>query len=284
MKKISLLLFIFAAALMTGCNKEKLQAQQQTIDSLANANNMSAAEIQGYVEFVNSMSQSLDYINQAETTLYSNNEGSPKEQREAVKEKLKNLSEVVTKQREQLAKLEADLKSKGMANSKLMVLVESMKKQLEEKDAQIAQLQQEIENNKVDIANLKTNVETLTTANNELTQTVQEQADVITTQTDLMNEAYIRVGSKSDLKAAGLLSGGFLKKSKLNANNIDNSKFQKIDIRNFSEVQINSKSPKVVSQMPVNSYTIEKTANGSVLKVVDPAKFWSLTNYLIIQL
>ena len=37
-----------------------------------------------------------------------------------------------------------------------------------------------------------------------------------------------------------------------------------------------------MTQMPEDSYSIEKKGNTSVLHIIDPDKFWSVSKYLII--
>ena len=59
--------------------------------------------------------------------------------------------------------------------------------------------------------------------------------------------------------------------------------FTKVDIRTFTEVTINSGNPKILTQMPASSYRIEKGKGSSILYILDPTAFWSVSNYLIIQ-
>ena len=59
---------------------------------------------------------------------------------------------------------------------------------------------------------------------------------------------------------------------------------QKIDIRKTKQFTIPSKKYDVLSQMPVSAYTVSDKGDGtSVLTVTDAARFWSVSNYLIIK-
>ena len=53
----------------------------------------------------------------------------------------------------------------------------------------------------------------------------------------------------------------------------------------MNEIPLNSSSPKILTQMPTSSYKIEKKSkNQSTLYILDANAFWSVSNFLIIQL
>lgn len=285
MKKTLFLALALVAMVLASCNEGKIKEQQSTIDSLASVNNMTTEELQNYIDLVNSISQSIDYINAAEGAVQeAGREGTPQERRDMLKEKVSNLAETVQAQRDRIAKLESALKKGNGENSKLMSLINMMKSQLEEKEQMISQMRAELDNKNADIEILTNTVTNITRHNEELTNTVINQQQTMTEQTNQMNEAFVKIGSKKELKALGILEGGFLKKTKLNAANIDKTVFKKVDQRTFSELTIASKSPKVISQIPSDSYTLTQDGDVTVLMVTNPARFWSVTNVLIIQL
>lgn len=268
------------------------EEQQKKLDSLMQACNMSQSELTEYLDLVNSISESLDYIQQAEGEIYkTDGDATPQAKRAAVKEKVKRLSEVVKEQREKLATLEEKVKKGGASMAKLQALVNSLKESIEEKEALIADLNLQIEQKNIDINNLTEHVGKLTTANEELTsekeeltKTVEEKNEAITNQTNKMNEAFIKIATRSELKAAGILeSNGFLSKAKLTATNVRTDNFQQVDMRTFKEVTIPSKGVKVLSQMPASSYSLLENGNTTTLVITDPAAFWSVSKFLVIQ-
>ncbi len=112
---------------------------------------------------------------------------------------------------------------------------------------------------------------------------IAEQEEVLVQQDALLNEGYVKIGSKAELKAAGLLTGGFLKKNKVDMSSIDKSLFQKVDIRHVTEIPIPSKKPKLLSPAPADSYHFETDGGSSTLVITNPTRFWSVSNFLIIQ-
>lgn len=288
--KVCVAAFLMASA-FAACGNQT-EEQQKKLDSLMQANNMSQTELAEYLDLVNSISQSLDYIQQAEGEIYkSDGDATPQAKRAAVKEKVKRLADVVKEQREKLAELEDKVKKGGAGMAKLQALVNSLKESIAEKETLIADLNAQLEQKNIDIANLTENVgrlttanEELTTAKEELTKTVEEKNEAITNQTNKMNEAFVKIASRNELKAAGIIeSNGFLSKAKLTATNLKSENFQKVDIRNYREVVIPSKSVKVLSQMPASSYYLSVEGNTTTLKIVDPAAFWSVSKFLVIQ-
>ena len=74
-----------------------------------------------------------------------------------------------------------------------------------------------------------------------------------------------------------------MRKSKLDISTIDKIRFKTIDIRVTTEISLNSGNPKILTQMPDDSYSIEKKGKTSTLRIINPDKFWSISKYLIIQ-
>lgn len=284
MKKLFFALFAVLLACTACSNKEKEAEYQSRIDSLLTANNMTAAELHAYIELVNSVSESMDYITQAEDEVkISANGENAAAQREAIKEKVKNLANVVNQQRDRIAQLEEKLKADGRSNTQLQNVIKMMKQQLDEKDAMILKLQAELEDKNANIAALTQDLNTANVRNTELSTVVSQQQETITAQTDQMNEAYVKIATKRELKDAGLLKGNFFQKKKVNVNNIDRELFQKIDIRQTKTFSIPAKSAKILSQVPEGSYTLTTEDGVTTLTITDPEKFWSLTSFLIIQ-
>ena len=96
----------------------------------------------------------------------------------------------------------------------------------------------------------------------------------------------MKIGTKKQLKDAGLLKTGFLKKKKVEYSNVDKTKFMKVDIRKFRSIQLKSNNPKILTPMPnTSSFHFDDNTDGNVTLIIDnPTKFWSVSNYLIIQL
>ena len=192
---------------------------------------------------------------------------------------------ILKRQRDRLAALEEKLKGSNANNEKLMKTISALKKQIEEKDQAIVELTEELEKRNFDIKTLKGHVEKLNTQVAELKEETKSQEEALVAQSDMMNEAYVIIGTKKELKAAGLLSGGSLfKKSRLDLSQVNASSFNKIDIRKSKSFSIPAKKATVLTQMPSGSYTITDNGDGtSTLTITDASRFWSVSNYLVVR-
>ena len=142
-----------------------------------------------------------------------------------------------------------------------------------------------MQNKNVNLTQLQKKVTALTEDNTQLSQRVEAQVQALKTQTEIINEGFVKIGTKKTLSDLGIITGGFLKKKKVNPNAIQQGQFMRVDIRYFKEIPLNSGNPKILTQMPTSSYRITQTGkNQSVLSILDPTAFWSVSNYLIVQL
>ena len=98
-----------------------------------------------------------------------------------------------------------------------------------------------------------------------------------------MNTCYYVIASKSQLKEHQILETGFLRKSKLLKGDFDKGFFVIGDKRNLTSLDLKSKKIKIRTSHPEDSYRIIETEKQKTLTIISPEKFWSLTNYLVIQ-
>ena len=237
--------------------------------------------------FVSVLADGLDSIAVHEEVLFYTNKGREGTviDREQLKKNLEMFGNMLSDQKQRIAHLTEALKERGDSVSKLAILVNLLNKQLDEKDKYIKSLRAELEKKNVNIAQLQKRVLTLKESNTNLTARVESQVDALKTQTEVINEGYVKVASKKELTKLGLLSSGFLKKTKVNHDAIQKNMFMRVDIRTFTEITIESSNPKILTQMPSSSYKIEKKGkNQSTLYILDANAFWSVSNFLIIQL
>jgi len=57
----------------------------------------------------------------------------------------------------------------------------------------------------------------------------------------------------------------------------------RIDARNTKSIPLYSTRAKILTIHPKSSYTLEKENGNFILLIVDPAQFWSVSKYLVIE-
>lgn len=237
--------------------------------------------------FIDRVAWSMDSLVRSEGMLLKPApEGTPLSRKEQFAANLKAFEALVKRQHERIDELEKSLEETNLAHAQSMKkIISGMKQQLAEKDREIAVLKEELNSKNFSIERLESLVASLNNNVAELTETTKTQKATIVAQADEMNEAYVLIGTKKELKAAGALSAsGLFSKAKLQASDFDKSKFKKVDIRNYSSVKINGKKVKVLTPSPADSYTITDNGDGtSTLAITNAKAFWGVSNYLVIQ-
>lgn len=285
MKRVFYSLLLSSAVFSIVSCGGKTDKSNPEADSLRNVISANMAEVDEMNLFLDAVNTSMDSVVNMEGTILRTSKESPLSRKEQIRQNLEAYKMMLERQRERIAILEEKLKD-GDANAKKMLqTIQALKKQIKEKDQAIVELTQELEKRKFDIATLKSHVDKLNTNVAQLTEEKAEQEKALEAQSDMLNEAYFIMGSKKELKKAGLMTGGSLfKKSKLDMTKVNASAFKKLDIRNVKTFKIPAKSCAVLTQMPANSYKVSDNGDGtSTLTITDATRFWSVTNYLVIK-
>lgn len=283
MKQIMAAAALLAAA--ASCGGGRADKANPEADSLQAVVNGKTAEMDEMNLFLDAVNVSMDSVVNMEGIILRRNGESPLSRKEQIRRNLAAYKQVLRQQHERIAELERRLDAGDPRAAKMLRTISALKRQLEEKDKAIAQLSQELGRRDFDIQNLKKDITKLNDNVAQLEQTSTKQQQTIDAQAEQMNEAYVLIGSKSELKAAGVLTGGSLfKKSKLDMSQTGNAAFRKIDIRKVHTLQIPGKNPKMLTQAPAGSYTITPNSDGtSTLSITQPEKFWSVSSYLVIR-
>ena len=184
---------------------------------------------------------------------------------------------MLDRKKAEIDSLTADSISDKGAIANLNKVLEFLSAQLEEKSANIAKFEEAVKKKDAKIAELSGTVNVLTVESDNLKAKNNEQEK-------LLNQVYYIVGTKTELKNLGLLSGNMLGKKRANYSNINNSEFHEVDARSFRTLVIDSKSPKLLTEKPASSYTLTKNADGtSTLTITNADAFWESSPYLIVM-
>ena len=277
----SLGMTLILAGFSVSCGNSNGEVSKQ--DSLS-------VENQRLNEFLDILAYTMDSINGQEKYLYTNKDGMPITNKEQIRNNIRIYKFNLEEQQKRIAELEAQLaeaKDNKEMVKKLRGIIKTMQIQLEEKNQLITQLQEELDQKNFNIAELKTHVQTLSNRVDELVVEAEETASNLeTTKTELAQATigYIIMGTKKELSSAGVLKGGFLKKKKVDNENLDASKFKSVDTRSVSTLDIPGRDAKIMSSQPSSSYSITENdeTKTSQLKIVNSSQFWEASRYLII--
>jgi peptidoglycan hydrolase CwlO-like protein len=282
MKKIAYYVIAATIILMaTSCGGSTSSKEQ--LDSLQTALEQRDADYNELNEFLGVIATGLDSIALQEGQILTPGE-SPALSRDQIKKNLDAYKQTLDSQRQRIAELEKKLKNSNANSAQMKTILASLKQQLAQKDEEIAVLRKQVDDQSVDISNLKQNVENLQQRNEMQAGLIVSQQETILSQDASMHTAYIKIGTKKELKEAGLLTGGFLKKTKVDFTKIDKSLFKAVDIREIEKIDIPARKAELMTPQPKDSYRIDKVSNNNVLSIINPEKFWSVSDFVIIQI
>jgi uncharacterized coiled-coil protein SlyX len=270
------------AFMSCGGETEKLKSAK---DSVENVNAQQKEILYDLTETLVEVSTSLDSIAAGEGLLKRTDEGKALTRQQVIAN-LNSFKRMLAENREKLNKMEQQLSQRKDQIGKLSALIKHLNNELDEREARIAKLEEIISDQKSTIRDLESAVETSKLALSEMEEQNVQQREQLSQQDASMYAVYFTFGTKKQLKERGLLSGGGLfKKKKADMSNVDKTQFSKADRRLMSEIQLPSGSAKVMSGQPSDSYEIiEKNDDKCVLKITNAARFWNVSDVLIIML
>jgi len=288
MKK--LLFVALCAGALASCNvksSDEYKTLQAQNDSLLQVNAKGNMELNELMDVINEVEENFNQIKEAEKylTVEAKNKGEMNtDTKSRIKENFQMINDILTKNKEEIEKLNKRMKSSSGEVAVLKRTIERLNAELVERAQTISQLQEALASRDKQIMEMASSIQDLNRSVDNLSEQVVSQASTIKDQDKALNTAYYIFGTSKELKEAKVTSGGFLSSAKVMKESIDKSIFIKIDIRNVNAIPVYAKKAKILSEHPSASYSLDKDANGQmVVNITDYKKFWSLTQFLVIE-
>ncbi len=292
MKTFRIIMPLLMLMLVFSCKNEKVDMQHFVAerDSILQDNKSKTQQLDELNDVLSTIAIGLDSIAMQENILFNSSgpDGVRLLDKHEIAARLNGMADILARQREKIQILQDSLANRKTSQGveHLQRVVEFLNQQLAEKDQVIKSLRADLNNSKKDITQLRASLSDMKNRATKAENKTQVLTTALSKQDDVINECYVRIGTKKQLSAAGLLKGGFLQKKKVNYEDVDKSKFNAVDIRKFREITLKSNNPKILTPQPSNrSYHFEESGDGTcTLVITNPTIFWSVSNFLIIQL
>jgi chromosome segregation ATPase len=269
---------------MSSCvkNSSEYKALLAKNDSLAIANAKNQGELDEIISLLNEIEENFTNIKSAENylTVQSNASGelSPSV-RERVRSDMQFVTETLNANKAKITELEQKLKNSSIKSANLQTTVENLRKELDEKTLALVTLNEELKKKNKQIDDLNKNVDDLTKNLDEYKEKTDLQQETIAQQQLELNTVYYCFGTTKELKEQNILVSGKL------GPNFNKNYFIKVrDYRSLHNIRLYAKKGKLISSHPDGSYEFTKDPTDQVqLTITNPALFWSLTKYLVVQ-
>ena len=280
MKK--LMFIVLGAFTLAACQQEKpkvdLSAAHQR-DSLQQIVSQKNGEIDDMMSTLNDIQEGFREINEAENRVNlekQGTEGSTNE--EHIRENIQFIQSAMKQNRQLINKLRLQLRESTFNSGQLKRTISNLMAQLDEKDQQLQQLRAELDAKDIHITVLDENIANLNTNVNNLTDESTQKSQTISQQDKQLNTAWFVFGTKDELKEQHIFEG-----NRVLSGSFNKDYFTKIDIRIDKEIKLYSKSAKILTAHPSNSYTLQPDIKDQyVLRITNPPLFWSTSKYLVI--
>lgn len=263
------------------CNQNKSKESEMLAmqrDSLNSIIAQRESEIDEIMTIVNEIEEGFERIDEAEERVGVEKFGEGVNQRARIQEDMRFIQEKMEHNRRLIAKLQQQMKKSSLTSAQLTRTIKNLTTQMEEKAQQLAELQAELNEKNLRITELDEKVTDLNKDVTELKEDTVQKSMTISEQDRQLHTAWFVFGTKSELKEQRILVDGDVLKEDFNRDY-----FTKIDIRMDREIKLYSRSAKMMTSHPSNSYTLQRDMNKHyVLNITDPELFWSTSKYLVI--
>jgi len=290
MKKIKFLVIaLVAMTLMPACSNKAEQEEATREDSINTELNDSLAtalaEKDSLMALMNDISDGMNQLKELQDVVSVRNlSGETPDRKAQLRSDMELLQKSVAERKKRLEDLEKRLTQSRNYNDEMRKTIETMKKQLENQQSTIDDLTQQLAQAHIVINTLNTRVDSLNTVNTEVREEKARAQEETVRVTNEMNVCYYVIGNKKELKNHHIIETGFLKKTKIMEGEFERSYFTKADKRTLNEIPLHSKKAKLLSKHPQGTYQLVDDGNVKSLHITDAARFWELSNYLIVQI
>ena len=286
MKKVFILLL--GAGVLFSCThsgkkvteSEEYQKLLAERDSLQAVLKTSDAETREMMAVISEVEANFDKIREAEKYISTQSAQSgemSQDTKKRVSDNFQMIQEILKRNKAQLADLNRKYASSNKQVASLQSTIDRLNREMQESSARLVVLQDELAKRDAAIAQLSSDI-------SELTQYAEEQSSTIREQDKSLHTAYYVFGTANELKEQKILSGGFLKSTKVMQDTFNKDYFLRIDIREVTEIPLYAPRAKIWSTHPEGTYEFVKGANHNLtFQITDTQRFWSLTKYLIIE-
>lgn len=271
----------------TGCTSKKdeqLRQQQAINEATAEELRSAVADRDQLLTLVNEIAAGTEQIKRLENILAIDGSRETPGQREQILTDIAAIGQTLQQRREQLEQLEKKLNASNLNNAGLNKTIAQLRAQIDNQTQEINTLRGSLDAANRHIGTLNEEIDSLNSTVNtvvaERDSTYEQNAEL----TNELNTCYYAIGNKSELKANNIIETGFLRKTKILEGDFDRQFFTRADKRTLTQIDLNSNKAQVLTNQPAGSYTIDTVDGHKVLRITNPAQFWSLSNYLVVKI
>lgn len=293
MRKIMYLVWLMTGlAVLPACQRtNKLEAEAMRQDSinvaLQDSINTANAEKDSLMQLMGDIADGMQQIKELEDIVSVNNlNGETPDRKKQLRDDIVLIQEAINKHKQRLNDLEKRLKQSTNYSATMQKSIANLKAQLEDQQKTINNLTDQLAAAHIQIKNLNQSVDSLNTVNKAVMkekEVAQQESKQLTNEVNTLNTCYYVIGSNKELKANKIIESGFLRKTKILQGDFEMSYFTKADRRTLNEIPLHSNKAQLMTNHPKDSYEIVEHGNMKTLHILNPARFWEKSNFLVVK-
>ena len=281
MKNLWILLLVGLVVSCTNVRESKeykeLQAQR---DSLLMISSGTDGEVADMMSVISEVEANFEKIREAEkyiSTQSAKQGEMSQDTKQRVNDNFNMINEILQRNKQQLEELNRKYSSSNKEVTAMKNTISRLNQEMQESASRLAALQTELAVKDEQIAQLSQDITSLAVEAEQQSATIREQEKTL-------NTAFYVFGTMTELRDQKILSGGFLRSTRVLQDTFNKDYFLQIDIREVTEIPLFEKSGKLWSIHPDGTYEFVKgDDNNLTFRITDTQRFWSLTKYLIIE-
>jgi chromosome segregation ATPase len=307
MKRITYFTLVLVAAItLFSCNQKKIDQLEQQKAALEAEKARQDSMLNDFMATFNQFEENLQAIKEKENLINmgSNNPEYREEGKKAIIDDIQSINELLDQNRQIIDEMTAKAEKSEGLSSEYRRTISRLKGQLAERTQEITVLKEQLAEMNFRIEDLNGRVDTLSRENSMLAQTTQQQSQRIAKQQDslqtvsqaalerekALNTAYYITGTSKELKQKEVITreGGFIGigGARKLAEDFNQTAFSRIDIREMTEIPVDSKKAELLTVHPAGTYEfkdLDEDKNYDVLEIKDPSQFWKTSKYLVVM-
>lgn len=236
------------------------------------------------MRLVRLISDDMEKIRRLESGLSASHDSIDRQQSKNVIANINAIKNTLSQRRQQLNELETLLQQSAMYNDELQGAINALHRQLAHQSSEINNLRSQLTAANEYIGELSEAVDSLSNTVTTVTHERNEAERAAASLETELNTCYYIIASKSQLKDYNILETGFLRRSRLMEGDYDIAMFRTADKRSLDSLSIDSHKARLLTNHPDESYMITARGDRRLLTITDPSRFWSLSNFLVIQI
>jgi len=255
----------------------ELEAENAKLEQIAAEKD---SVLRAFDETFTMISRNLSMIREGEETIRieSRNVELSGDQRQAIEAEIQDINALLQANKEQIKDLNTIISRYKGDVGRYKNLVASLEEQIANKD-------REIEDLKKNLVAANFTIEILNKMNEELAEEIRKTQTTLERVKDDAHTVYYVIGTFKELKEKGIAERAGLMAGKKMQQDFNKDDFIAIDRREVKEIQLTSDKAEVISTHPSGSYEMHGAEEENHrLVIVDENKFWSVNNFLVVQI